>query len=281
MKLKKIILSFVIAFVASFLIGIISTRSFGFSLLKALIFGVIFALLAFGISFVNKKFLTVDSDSFSSDDYGSSNFSSRRTGNSVDITIDDENLTEDDEEAKFAVEMNKRELPESDLVNESSVKAANTSSAMGSSSPEVLEAAEPIGSTDSTGSSDIKEAVSVNEKSETNDSAGSEESNAGEKSQAALVREANLKSNVSDSFASSNSKKHEDSFIDQLPDFGDLNVSDKSEMNDIAMDTEFAQESSVKFSNDSSSKKSSAEEASKNDASTIASAIRTLLKKDA
>ena len=37
--------------------------------------------------------------------------------------------------------------------------------------------------------------------------------------------------------------------------------------------TEFAQESSVKFSNDTGSKKSSAEEASKNDASTIASAI--------
>ena len=268
MKLKKIILSFVIAFVASFLISIISTRAFGFSLLKAVIFGVIFALLTFGISFVNKKFLSVDSDSFGSDDYTSSSPASKRTGNSVDITIDDENLTEDDEEAKFAVELNKRELPESDLVNESSVKAE-------SSPPEINSSqASPA----SPASFDVKEAVPVNEKSETNYSAAGtgpgaesngEGNSAAEKSQSALVREANLKSNVSDSF------------IDQLPDFGDLNVSEKSEMNDIAMDTEFAQESSVKFSNDTGSKKSSAEEASKNDASTIASAIRTLLKKEA
>lgn len=102
LKVKNIVISAICGFVLSFLISIISTHKSGVSLLRALIFGVVFAALYFGIDFVNSKFLSVDSFSTDSGD-DVARKSSSGAGSVVNITIDDENLTEEDNAPSFNV----------------------------------------------------------------------------------------------------------------------------------------------------------------------------------
>ena len=114
-KPKKIIIPAVAGFVLSFLISIISIHKFSRSLLRAIIFGNIFALLGFLIDFLDSKFLSVDENDLSFSN--PQNTSEKTRGRVVDFTVDDENLTEDDKGPAFAVSLNKVPLSEKDKKN--------------------------------------------------------------------------------------------------------------------------------------------------------------------
>lgn len=101
------------AFVFSFFIALISGAGFGISLLRAIILAVCFGALSVGISFVYDKFLNEKSYDASSTE--STSDSAPTIGNKVDITIDDEELQEDDETPKFVLTGQNQMLSSDDL----------------------------------------------------------------------------------------------------------------------------------------------------------------------
>ncbi len=101
------------AFVLSFFIALISGAGFGISLLRAIILAVCFGALSVGISFVYDKFLNEKSYDGSSTE--STSDSASAIGNKVDITIDDEELQEDDETPKFVLTGQNQMLSSDDL----------------------------------------------------------------------------------------------------------------------------------------------------------------------
>lgn len=101
------------AFVLSFFIALISGAGFGISLLRAFILAVCFGALSVGISFVYDKFLNEKSYDASSTE--STSDSAPTIGNKVDITIDDEELQEDDETPKFVLTGQNQMLSSDDL----------------------------------------------------------------------------------------------------------------------------------------------------------------------
>lgn len=101
------------AFVLSFFIALISGAGFGISLLRAIILAVCFGALSVGISFVYDKFLNEKSYDASSTE--STSDSAPTIGNKVDITIDDEELQEDDETPKFVLTGQNQMLSSDDL----------------------------------------------------------------------------------------------------------------------------------------------------------------------
>lgn len=102
-----------IAFVLSFFIALISGAGFGISFLRAIILAVCFGALSVGISFVYDKFLNEKSYDASSTE--STSDSAPTIGNKVDITIDDEELQEDDETPKFVLTGQNQMLSSDDL----------------------------------------------------------------------------------------------------------------------------------------------------------------------
>ena len=119
-KLKNIIFSAGPAFVLSFLISIISTGKFGTSLLRAVIFAAIFAVIALFASVLSEKFLKVEGDAESSSD----GLPRRTSGSQVDLVVDDESLTDEGEESRFSLSRNRRPLD----VSDSAVPFASASS---------------------------------------------------------------------------------------------------------------------------------------------------------
>lgn len=101
------------AFVLSFFIALISGAGFGISLLRAIILAVCFGALSVGISFVYDKFL--NEKSYDGTSTESTSDSAPTIGNKVDITIDDEELQEDDETPKFVLTGQNQMLSSDDL----------------------------------------------------------------------------------------------------------------------------------------------------------------------
>lgn len=112
-NLKMCSFTAAIAFVLSFFIALISGAGFGISLLRAIILAVCFGALSVGISFVYDKFLNEKSYDASSTE--STSDSAPTIGNKVDITIDDEELQEDDETPKFVLTGQNQMLSSDDL----------------------------------------------------------------------------------------------------------------------------------------------------------------------
>lgn len=117
---KNIGISAAIGFFLSFFIGLFSDVRFSHVLLRALIFGAVFAVLCVGISFLYHRFLSVDSSSFGSDGEPSVQ---KSAGGIVNIVVDDSELPDDGMTPKFTVLDNsglvdKRELSPADEVDE-------------------------------------------------------------------------------------------------------------------------------------------------------------------
>lgn len=106
LKTKNIAIPAVFGFVFSFLICLISTHKFGSSLLRGMIFAVVFGALGFAIQIVFDKFLSDSSDG----DFASSSDHQKKQGAVVDITIDDTPLENDENGPQFFVSNNKRKL---------------------------------------------------------------------------------------------------------------------------------------------------------------------------
>ena len=111
-KVKNITYPAAAGFALSFLISLVATRRFGSSLLKGLLFALVFAVLAFVIDFVWGRYLGEGDEV--PDLSGDAAKSDKSLGNKVDITIDDADLSDDGKSLKFAVDRNRAKLSESD-----------------------------------------------------------------------------------------------------------------------------------------------------------------------
>lgn len=241
-NLKNVAASAGVGFVLSFLISIISTHRFFVASFRGIIFAVVFALLAFAAGFLDKKFLSVETLSDSKDEVGKKPVS--KPGSVVNITIDDENLTEDESAPSFDVSANKNFFNGGGSVGTASKIEEKT---------EDVPAAGSLQKEDSSVDESIENAVPVA------DSSGIERT------------EPEIKV-----VATSSEKAAQSQEIDALPDIGVFSgESDDDE--GVINDSDFAQtESSEKLPSAPTDGKVSVEQ----DTKTIASAIRTLLKKD-
>lgn len=244
-KLKNVAASACAGFVLSFLISIVSipTHSFFISARRGIVFAAVFALFAFAVEFVNNRFLSVETLSDSKDDAGKS--SPSKTGSIVNITIDDENLTEDEAAPRFDVSENKKFFhgaesvvaPPSETDENENVPAEDSVSRQDSSVSKPKEVAEQLS-----------------------------EPVAQEKTDAAEFKPVPL--------GSDNSAHAQE--IDALPDIGAFS-GEQDDDGGVINDSDFAQEDSLeKLPSAPTDGKASVEQ----DTKTIASAIRTLLKKD-
>lgn len=236
-NLKNVAASAGVGFVLSFLISIISTHRFFVASFRGFVFAVVFALLAFAAGFLNKRFLSVETLWDSKDEAGKKPFS--KAGSVVNITIDDENLTEDEAAPNFDVSANKNFFN-----GGGSVETAS----------KIEEKAEGVPDADS---------PSVDEPVET--SVPAADSSAPEKTEPEIKP-----------VAMAAEKSAQSQEIDALPDI-DVFSGESDDDGDVINDSDFAQsDSSEKLPSAPTDGKASVEQ----DTKTIASAIRTLLKKD-
>lgn len=239
-NLKNVAASAGVGFVLSFLISIISTHRFFVASFRGIIFAVVFALLAFAAEFLNKKFLSVETLSDSKDEAGKKPVS--KAGSVVNITIDDENLTEDEAAPNFDVSANKNFF--------------NGGGSVGTASKtEEAPAVDSLPKADSS--------VAANEPVE--NAVPVADSSAPEKTEPEIKPA-----------AASAEKASQSQEIDALPDIGVFS-GESDDDGGVINDSDFAQtESSEKLPSAPTDGKVSVEQ----DTKTIASAIRTLLKKD-
>ncbi len=118
-NIKSVAICAAAGFVLSLISGFFSKSSFGRIFLIALIFGIVFGVLAFGITFVFEKFLSVESAaSDNADASTSSGFipssEKKSLGQNVDIIIQDEPLEPSSNPNRYDVGENHQMLNESD-----------------------------------------------------------------------------------------------------------------------------------------------------------------------
>lgn len=277
LKPKRIVVPFFIGFVLSFLISIISTKHFGPSLLRALIFGLVFAGGAIGITFLWRKFL--DAEGVMSEDSSPSS-AGKAVGGHVDITLSDENLTEDGSGLRFSVDLNRQKMNEEEKIK----------------SDERIKDSEPLSSGGT--SQSVNEAV-AKAVSDVKSSADNGSSSSSAESSSSAFKPVNLGEKI-DSFPSpeeiAESKKSARSLsreadikeVEELPDIAEMSsiggldsqtsvASESGEgsgLDSDFMEVETATAASLDFG------KGKAEEAKSHDVETMAKAISTLLKKD-
>lgn len=97
-KPKFIIICVCVGFVLSFVAGLSAGVSFGVILLRAVVFGILFGALGFGVGVVGQRFLSDDSDL-----EGGDSPAVPRQGSIVDLSIGDEPLEEDENGPDFYV----------------------------------------------------------------------------------------------------------------------------------------------------------------------------------
>lgn len=241
-NLKNVAASAGVGFVLSFLISIISTHRFFVASFRGFIFAVVFALLAFAAGFLNKRFLSIETLSDSKDEAGKKTVS--KPGSVVNITIDDENLTEDEAAPSFDVSGNKNFFNGGGSVGTASKFEEKT---------EEAPVADSLPKADSSTDEFVENAVPA------------VDSNASEKAEPEIKPA-----------AASAEKASQSQEIDALPDIGVFS-GESDDDSGVINDSDFAQsESSEKLPSAPTDGKVSVEQ----DTKTIASAIRTLLKKD-
>ena len=122
-NIKLITICAASGFFLSLICGFFSKSGFGHIFLLALIFGIVFGVLGFGISFLFDKFLSVEtvaadvSLSSSGDNTSSSVSSNKNLGQHVDIVIQDEPLEQSGNPNHYDVGENHQMLNESDYNN--------------------------------------------------------------------------------------------------------------------------------------------------------------------
>ena len=229
-------------FVLSFLTGLISKNAFLVTLLRSFIFALIFAALAACVSFLFKKFLEDDSvsDSISSD----SASKNQRAGENVNIVIADDDLEDDDTGPKFFVENNLKNFQDDGAANISGAAESSEKQKKDFTPVEPQNLTEPVQTA-------AAESVSPH--------------SAEPRRNPEVPENSGDVANKVNSFADGSSIDD----LDELPDIEDIPEDVKNPSgSDIIVDSDFA----------SSAKSSSG--AKSVDASLMAQAIRTALKKD-
>ena len=254
---KKSIFPAVFGFVLSFFISIIATHKLWRSLFRGVIFALVFAALFIAIDYIFERFLDKEAGS------GSSKKSDSR-GSKIDITISDEDLTDDGEDLRFPVTMNKMGLSQEETKNfkqqaEPVQKAPSTNvSAASSSTSSVAEETKPSLST----------VQPTNDEFEPMSFASSDQ--AVEKNQAVSVIDTSTVG-LDDS---------DNSQIDDLPEIADFDAELGDEGDGSYVDdSDFASNGSTSLYTERSTF-SDGSRASDHDAATIAKAIQTALKRE-
>ncbi|MBP5443083.1 MAG: hypothetical protein J6Y60_07570 [Treponema sp.] len=255
---KKSIFPAVFGFVLSFFISIIATHKLWRSLLRGVIFAVVFAALFIAIDFIFDKFLDKEEGSVSS------KRSDSKSGGKIDITISDEDLTDDGEDLRFPVTMNKMGLSQEEMqsykVQTESAPAPSSTAA----SPSIDAA--PIGTDEVIGSvsaspveSDVFKQTSL-------------------ASSAPAVEKATVSPVTDNTTVGLDARDGEE--IDDLPEIADFDAELGDEDADsIVDDSDFASNGSTSMFTERSTF-SDGSRASDHDAATIAKAIQTALKRE-
>lgn len=246
-----------VGFFVSFIIGLFSGNGFLHPLLIALIFAVVFALLSFGIQIVYNKFLTIG-DSYTGNVGG--DIKAPTVGSVVNITVDDDNLPDEEQAPKFYVENNRPGLGAEDLTSEA-VDARNKPKKV--ETPKVdaeisesisdVPVSEPVQNSSPIVASSGFTPMSVTDLSKTE--------NSGAVESAPVANTNNANARVATSSASDS--------LDDLPDIGDFSPGAAKSTSDVISDASFSPSSS---SSSSSGKEQNSE--------LMAQAIRTILAND-
>lgn len=264
MKNIKFIIGFsIFGFLISFVSGFASNSTFLKMLLNAFIFLFVFAFLGAAIVFLWDKFLSTE---FQNAEYVTSrnDNSSKTAGQTVDITIQDEALQNDDNASQFFVGSNHQMLTKEDVAE----KAKNNNAA--SDSPEKV---------DSWGA-DIK-TVSVDKKQDVSDANNSGFVPVALAENPANISSSEAKSGLEYQNIDNNSKNNESSGsveLDVLPDLQELqNIQEMTSSKDVQ---EAPSVESTGFVVEDAKKAVSEANADSKDAALMAKAISTLLSKE-
>lgn len=304
-SVKKAAAVAIAGFALSFLLSIFATGQFGTALLRGVLFAVIFAAGAIAIDFLNTRFLSGEGSDFPSltPDTPQKKMAAKTTGNVVSIVIDDANLTEEPAAPDFDVSANGSLLRNLDSKEKKTPeKPAETSSTQQSVVPEKTREGESATAKTDSGKPDVKKPV----KSESAPHGGGDKTKASKESgkstastpqakkenEEPVHTEETFKPMQLDAIAgeakkteSAAERKHERlQQIDELPDFAALTSASEAQRDDgLISDSEFA-ESEPEDEDDGKEENVSSvvhgELPVDYDSETIASAIRTLLKRD-
>lgn len=263
-KIKPIIISASIAFVLSFFIALIAKSGFPVSLLKAVIFAVVFGGLAAGIQYVYAKFLIEDSASISEGEAPQ-----RPLGSKVDLVVSEEDLPSDGAELTFSFDGERHVLTSEDVGASARNGATVERVPVPEPKPSVAEAS-PVLASEAT---DNAKPVSV-----------SEPAQAGPKND---VPETKLSPNIAASMPAASDNASPPSAakgdfealpeLDNLPDFGGESSASEAggEGGEVIEDSDFAEEGSVAPAR--RTEFSDGTVADTKDASLMARAIQTVL----
>lgn len=256
---KKSIFPAVFGFVLSFFISIIATHKLWRSLLRGFIFAVVFAVLFIAIDFIFEKFLEKEGSA------GSSKKSDSGNGGKIDITISDEDLTDDGEDLRFPVTMNKMGLSQEEK-RPLKAQVDQAPQAQASSDSSSSQASAPISA-----DTDVFEGVddSAGDDIFTPQNLASVSPKAEKPSAAPVIDSSTVGLDTSD-----------DSQIDELPEIADFDAEMGDDSGDSFVDdTDFASNGSTSLYTERSTF-ADGSRASDHDAATIAKAIQTALKRE-
>lgn len=263
---KKLSSFAAVGFVLSFLFGLFSGVGFLHILLRAVIFAVVFAALSILISFLEEKFLSLPQDlSISEGDAPARPVS----GGSVNITIDDDSLPDDDQGPQFTVSENRPSLGSEQLrsdVQRAPVQAPRPSQ----TKSEDLESARPMPS-EAPSAPSAEESVSESSVSSAMQSSASQDTPS--------FQPVNLAQSTQSPAPQNESEGGQLKELSDLPDIGSVSADSPvpAASSEVISDSEFASEgapvSPAKSFADGSS-------ITTQNASVMAQAIRTILAKE-
>ncbi len=243
---KYIIIGAFVGFFLSFLIGIVSSVAFLVVLVRALIFGFIFAVLATGVHFVFSKFLD-DGEVQSGGESIKTGQTGKvtTTGNKLNVTIGDERLSDEEGAPKFSVVNQQSSDNAQKQVQDEKVSAEPVVNEVANdSTQEEKQEFKPVSLVGQIAESEVNKDNVVTE----------------------------VKKEVSSVVETDNSSEPP---LDELPDISDAVFSEKkSDSGDIINDSEFASESVVRPSGAGTGSMNGG------DSIVMAQAIRTLLARD-
>ena len=277
-KIKPIIFSASAAFVFSFFTALASKSGLPVSLLKAVIFALVFGALATGIQFVYGQFLS---------DGGSPSESaeeSKPVGGRVDLVVSEEDLPDDKDSPSFFVD-GKHVLSSDDIGSAAADRSAGQDakkeeSFTAAEQNQALEAAEKV--------REKKAAENIEKKAEEISQAAGQKEGAPAEEKAPAFAPVDLAAKASGGESASLQEPRPsighgssgDEEIDELPDIGGFGSSaqSSSEQEGVIEDSEFAQEGSAPPHRQTEF--SDGKVVDVKDAPVMAEAIRTILKKE-
>ena len=282
---KKLAFPAAFGFALFFLVSLIFTHKILPALLRGVIFGLLFALIFFGIDFVFTRFLNDGEEITSSPSQGGRRTVASSPGGSIYITISDEELTDDGQGLRFPVSRNKHALikEESSPIPDSGTAQKlkqDAYSLAGKSEPSFrsLDAAPASGAPQPVVSS--SSASSAKEESKVQASSGANSSEGGTFTPVSLGKPFPSGGSAGSSI-SEQVHSNEKSDLDELPEILDFapKAGNAGANDNVIVDSDFARDG-VKPSASEKPMFADGSRATDHNTETLARAIQTVLKRD-